>query len=274
MKHARLTPLLCAAGLLLAAQTLHAAEDACTAQVDSAIKRAYPAAKRAGRGYKVGDAHIQLPEESDPHAVVCRTWPAHPELTLMAVPLMQQEDADAGTNEGDLELFVLDTGNGNIRQRLRLPARMSDDAVRIQSVTFDTARYVVAPGQMAFGVRIVKEGSSRPNPFNETDLWLYTVQDNQLKPVLNGVVVESGGGEWDTNCAGAFEQIKRTLNMTSDTHNGYADIAVSETKSSSTNTVDKAGECQTHDAKPRRTTYRLAYDGKQYVVPKALMPLD
>jgi len=91
---------------------------------------------------------------------------------------------------------------------------------------------------------------------------------------VNGVVVESGGGEWDTNCAGAFEQTKRTLNMASDTHNGYADIAVSETKSASTNTVDKAGECQTHDVKPQRTTYRLAYDGKQYVVPKALMPLD
>lgn len=273
MKHAHVSHLLCIAGLLLGTQTVHAAEDACTAQVEGAIKRAYPAAKRSGSGYKVDGARIQLSEAFNPHAVVCRTWPAHPELTLMAVPLMQQEDADAG-NEGDLVLFVLDTANGGIRQRLRLPARMSDDAVRIRSVTFDTARYVVAPGQMAFGVRIVKEGDSRPNPFSETGLWLYTVQGNQLKPVLNGVVVETSGGEWDTNCAGTFEQTKRTLNMTSDTHNGYADIAVSETKSSSTNTVDKAGECQTHDAKPQRTTYRLAYDGKQYVVPKALAPLD
>ncbi|MCT7326039.1 MULTISPECIES: PA3715 family protein [Ralstonia] len=274
MKHAHVSHLLCIAGLLLGTQTVHAAEDACAAQVDSAIKQAYPAAKRSGSGYKVDGARIQLPEALNPHAVVCRTWPAHPELTLMAVPLMQQEDADAGTNEGDLELLVLDTGNGSIRQRLRLPARMSDDAVRIRSVTFDTARYVVAPGQIAFGVRIAKEGSSRPNPFSETALWLYTLQGNQLKPVLNGVVVEASGGEWDTNCAGAFEQTKRTLTMAADTHNGYADIAVSESKSASTNTVDKAGECQTHNAKPQRTTYRLAYDGKQYVVPKALAPLD
>lgn len=273
MKHTHVSPLLCIAGLLLGTQTVHAAEDACTAQVEGAIKRAYPAAKRTGSGYKVDGARIQLPEAFNPHAAVCRTWPAHPELTLLAVPLMQQEDADAG-NEGDLELFVLDTANGSIRQRLRLPARMSDDAVRIRSVTFDTARYVVAPGQTAFGVRIVKESSSRANPFSETALWLYTLQSSQLKPVLNGVAVETGGGEWDTNCAGAFEQTKRTLTMTSDTHNGYADIAVTETKSASTNRVDKAGECQTRDAKPQRTTYRLAYDGKQYVVPKALAPLE
>ncbi|CAJ0794245.1 hypothetical protein LMG19083_02551 [Ralstonia psammae] len=274
MNHARLTQLLCIAGLLLATQTIHAAEDACTAQMEGAIKRAYPAAKRLGRSYKIDDARVHLPEAFNPHAVVCRTWPAHPELVLMAVPLMRQEDTEAGTNEGDLDLFVLDTSNGSIRQRLHLPARMSDDAVRIRSVTFDTARYVVAPGQLAFGVRIAKEGSSRPNPFNETDLWLYTVQGAQLKPVLNGVIVETGGGEWDTNCAGTFEQTKRTLTMASDTHNGYADIAVSEIRSSSTSTVDKAGECQTRDAKPQRTTYRLAYDGKQYVVPKALVPLD
>lgn len=274
MNHARLPHLLCIAGLLLGTQTLHAADDTCTAQVEGAIKRAYPAAKHTGSGYKVDGARIQLPEAFNPHAVVCRTWPAHPELTLLAVPLMQQEKADAGTNEGDLELLVLDTGSGSIRQRLRLPARMSDDAVRIRSVTFDTARYVVAPGQTAFGVRIVKESSSRANPFSETALWLYTLQSSQLKPVLNGVAVETGGGEWDTNCAGAFEQTKRTLTMTSDTHNGYADIAVTETKSASTNRVDKAGECQTRDAKPQRTTYRLAYDGKQYVVPKALAPLE
>ena len=272
MKHNHLTPLLCIAGLLLAAQTAHAAEDACTTQVESAIKRAYPSAKRTDEGYKIDGARIQLSEAFNPHAVVCRTWPAHPELTLMAVPLMQKEDA--GDNEGDLELFVLDSSNATIRQRLRLPGRMSDDAVRISSIAFDTARYQVAPGQTAFGLRITKESSSRPNPFGETDLWLYTFNGNQLKPVLNGIVVDTNGGEWDTNCAGSFSQTKRTLAMASAAHNGYADITITEAKSSSTNVVDKAGECQSHDAKPQRTTYRLAHDGKQYVVPKVLAPLE
>lgn len=272
MKHNHLTPLLCIAGLLLAAQTAHAAEDACTTQVESAIKRAYPSAKRTDEGYKIDGARIQLAEAFNPHAVVCRTWPAHPELTLMAVPLMQKEDA--GDNEGDLELFVLDSSNATIRQRLRLPGRMSDDAVRISSIAFDTARYQVAPGQTAFGLRITKENNSRANPFGETDLWLYTFNGNQLKPVLNGIVVDTNGGEWDTNCAGSFSQTKRTLAMASAAHNGYADITITEAKSSSTNVVDKAGECQSHDAKPLRTTYRLAHDGKQYVVPKVLAPLE
>lgn len=272
MKHNHLTHLLCVTGLLLAAQTTHAAEDACTTQVETAIKRAYPSAKRTGDGYKIDGARIQLPEAFNPHSVVCRTWPAHPELTLMAVPLIQKEDE--GTNEGDLELFVLDSSNATIRQRLRLPGRMSDDAVRISSVAFDTARYQITPGQTAFGLRITKEHNSRAIPFGETNLWLYTFEGNQLKPVLNGIVVHTDLGEWDTNCAGTFTQTKRTLAMASAAHNGYADITVAETKSSSTNVVDKAGECQTRDAKPQRTTYRLAYDGKQYVVPKALAPLE
>ncbi|WP_426395951.1 hypothetical protein ACN9M1_16180 [Ralstonia sp. R-29] len=272
MKHNHLTKLLCIAGLLLAAQTTHAAEDACTTQVESAIKRAYPSAKRTGDDYKINGARIQLSEAASPHAVVCRTWPAHPELTLMAVPLIQKEDE--GTNEGDLELFVLDSSNATtIRQRLRLPGRMSDDAVRITSVSFDTARYQVAPGQTAFGLRITKEHNSRAIPFGETGLWLYTFDGNQLKPVLNGIVVDQYQGEWDSDCAGTSKQTHRTLATTSTARNSYVDITVSESIISTTGTLAKNGECGTQETK-RRSTHRLMYDGKQYVVPKALAPLE
>lgn len=277
MTRVRLSNLLCMSGLLLAAQSIHAAEDACTAQIESAIKQAYPTAQQTNRGYRMGETIIQLLQSGMPnqaHAVICRTWPAHPELTLMAVPLIKEQNPEFGDYVGDLELFVLESNSSTSRQRLRLSGRMSDDAVRITSVAFDTAHYQLAPGQIAFGLRIGKEGSSRPNPFGETGLWLYAIESNQLKAVMDGVVVTGYGGEWDTNCVGTFSQTQRTLAMASAVHNGYADISVSETHASSTNTLDKNGDCNTREAKPRRTTYRLTYDGKRYVVPKALGPIE
>ncbi|TCW85203.1 hypothetical protein C5O80_08250 [Burkholderia sp. SRS-46] len=187
------------------------------------------------------------------------------------MPLITHTSSDM--NEGDLELLVLDSANLNVRQRLRLPGRMADDAVRILSVTFDTARYQVAAGRTAFGLRLGKAGSSRPNPFDETDLWLYTLDGDRIKPVLDGIVVADNGGEWDTQCAGAFSRVRRTLAIDSAAHNGFADILVTEQTTSSRSTIGTNGQCLDKEDKPRRTTYRLIFNGTRYDVPKALRPL-
>lgn len=76
------------------------------------------------------DNRVITTHSDSPKSAICRIWPAHPELTLAAVPLMTQQYSDYD-NVGDMELLVLDSTTLDVKQRLRLPERMSDDAIRI-----------------------------------------------------------------------------------------------------------------------------------------------
>jgi hypothetical protein len=269
--------LLVVAALWCGISVTHAASGGCGIDAQAIIRQAYPTAKATDKGtYTVSNATITLPAgddiDSDPHALTCRNWPAHPGSTLVAVPLMTK--AVDGENEGDLELLVIDSASQKVQQRLKLPGRMADDAVQIRRVALDTAHYQLAPGQTAFGLRLSLEGSSRVDPFGEVDLWLYTVDHGKLVPVVDGIVTDRSGGEWDGNCAGDFDGARRTLAMDRATQNGYADIVVTETASSSTSTVDKDGQCNEKDHPVKKRDYRLSYDGKSYPVPKDLKPLQ
>lgn len=254
--------------LLLSAQAVNAAS---SCDINAIIQHAWPNATTTSQGTITQDNLVITTHGDSPKSAICRVWPAHPELTLAAVPLMSQQYSDYD-NVGDLELLVLDSATLDVKQRLRLPERMSDDAIRITGLTLDTARWKVAPEQTAFGVRISRTGSSRVNPFSEDALMLFVIDNNQLRPILNGIVLENSSGEWDGNCEGTFSDSKRTLALDSGSQNGFADIRVTEKNVVSTTNTDANGECVSKD-KPGKTTTLLRYDGKQYVVPKSLMPL-
>ena len=268
--------LLLATTLLFVAHMAHAASDDCIGRATAIVKQAYPKAKSTdAQSFTVNGATITLPSTdsigADPHAMVCKKWPAHPQSLLVAVPLITKAGDDE--NEGDLELLVLDSTTLKVQQRLKLEGRMSDDAIQIRSVVLDTARYQLAPGNMAFGLRLTQANNSHSNPFEEADLWLYAIDHDQLHPILYGIVTHKNGGEWDTHCAGTFDEFNRTLAMDPAVHNGYADILVTEKSSTSVSVVGKDGQCNEKTDNDKKQTYRLGYDGKTYPVPKALRPL-
>lgn len=267
--------LLLATTLLFATQLAYAATDGCIERAAAIVQQAYPKAKSTAKdSFAVDGAVITLPSSdsigADPHAMVCKTWPAQPQWLLVAVPLITQTGDDENT--GDLELLVLDKASLKVQQRQKLAGRMSDDAIQIHSVELDTARYQLAPDIVAFGLRLTLANNSRANPFEEADLWLYAIDHGQLRPVLDGIVTHSNGGEWDTLCAGTFQGADRTLAMDSAVHNGYADIRVTEKSSSDVSVVGKDGQCDSKTDNSKQT-YRLSYDGKRYQVPKVLRPL-
>lgn len=256
--------------LLLSSQGLNAAT---RCDINAIVQHAWPDAKPAAEGTMItpGNQVIDITGNS-PQSAICRVWPAQPELTLAAVPLMSQEKIDYGHN-GDLELLVLNSVTLEVKQRLLLPERMSDDAIRITGIALDTARWKVAPGQTAFGLHITRSGSSRVNPIGEDALSLYVIENNQLRLVLKGIALTANSGEWDGNCAGEFNDIKRTLAIGSSSHKGYADIRVSEKSVASTAFIDANGECTAKDT-PGKASWTLHYDGKQYTVPQTLAPLE
>lgn len=262
---------LSAAALIFDMPAALAAQNDCGSQGVTIVKKAYPAAQEmSDQVFEIDGATIKVSADAYdyPHAVICRIWPSRPEFTLVAVPLMTRQSDDG--NEGDLELLVVNTSDSAIRQRLRLPHLMTDDALYISSIAFDTARYRLTPDKAAFGLRVSVQGSSRPNPFGETTLRLFRIDEKErLTPVLDNLIVSSNQGEWDTNCAGEFHTTERTLSMAPSARNAIADIVVDETSTTTISTPGKDGACV--DTKTAGSkNYRLRYETSVYRVPEGL----
>jgi hypothetical protein len=246
------------------------------------LASAYPAAKPDSgtehASYRLGDRRLMLPSQDSGNvpAMVCKVWPAHDNLLLIAVPRMDANQSLETDRVGDLDVMVVDRANNKVLQRMTLPDAMSDDAVQITKVEFDTARYIVAPGIQAFGLRTQRTGSSRVNPFGETTLHLFVMRDGAsgpLRKVLDGLATSRSGGEWDGNCQGEFSERSAVLAMTKDVHNGYFDIRVTVGSQTTRQVAVGKDDCKESTAKDAKAQHTLVYDGKQYVVPAALKDL-
>jgi hypothetical protein len=142
--------------IVLASGWAHASEQACDSK--RIVTQAWSdTASIADDSIRVGNATVTL-AAGTPQSVLCKVWPARPELMLAAVPLMTTPADAKDYSTGDLELLVLDSATLLVKQRLRLPNRMNDDAMYISSISLDTARWKVAADQLAFGLRINKSG--------------------------------------------------------------------------------------------------------------------
>ncbi|MGF9566523.1 hypothetical protein [Neorhizobium sp. JUb45] len=259
-------------GFVSTGPAAHATEDVCAARLAEIVTKAYPEAKALpDNKFEVEGRKLTLPESGylgrNPQAMLCRTWPARPELTLLAVPLMNEPQQD-GMNEGDLDMLVLESKSFDVKQRHRVEGLTSDDAISIEELTFDTAFYQLAPENVAFGLRKMTRGSSRPNPFSDTSLWLFFAEGNQLKPILENFTVYQYRGETDTNCNGEFEEKTRTLSMAPSSKGAIADLLVSEKRA---NILHEAvwDECRDTE-KVITIKHRLRFKDSAYLVPKAL----
>ncbi|MER9791283.1 hypothetical protein [Mesorhizobium sp. M0213] len=238
------------------------------------VQQAYPKARKSADGTSFTlEPHTSitstLPESEAPFGLVCKIWPAHDDLLLVAVPLIDTANADH-LHVGDIELLVVDRKSLRVRQRLLQPGLMTDDAIVIEKVEFDTGRYALAPSVTAFGLRIEMAHHSLTAPFTETDLRLYGLVRGELHVVLDGLVVAGSGGDSDASCAGSFHSSQVSLAMSPASHQGYHDITAVERTNTDNPSPDRNGECQSHPGKPVKRTYRLRYDGSRYAVPAAL----
>ncbi|MER8399971.1 hypothetical protein [Mesorhizobium sp. M1348] len=238
------------------------------------VEQAYPNARKSADGTSFTlEPHTSiastLPGSDAPFGLVCKIWPAHDDLLLVAVPLIDSADRDH-LHSGDIELLVIDRKSLRVRRRLLQPGLMTDDMIVIEKVEFDTARYALAPDVTVFGLRIELAHHSLTAPFTETDLRLYALVRGELHVVLDGLVVAGSGGDSDGSCAGSFRSSQVSLAIGPASHQGYHDITAIERTSTDNPSPDQNGECQSHPGKPVKRTYRLRYDGSRYAVPAAL----
>ncbi|WP_181169714.1 hypothetical protein [Mesorhizobium sp. B2-3-13] len=264
----------------LAAASLPPAQAAAGDCGDAAalVQQAYPKARKSADGASFTlEPHTSIaltPPGYDTPRLVCKIWPAHDQLLLVAVPLIDSAQSVGDMHIGDIELLVVDRKNQQVRQRLLQPGLMNDDAIAIRGVGFDAGHYQLAPKITAFGLRIDMATHSQANPFRETDLRLYALEGDALRMVLDGFDVAGFGGEGDTNCAGSFHSSQVSLAMSRASHQGYHDITVTARMNTDEPAPDKNGECQSHPGKSVKRTYRLRYDGNRYQLPATLKALE
>lgn len=201
---------------------------------------------------------------------ICKDWPAYPGLTLSASTNFSPDPvygASGIVGLYDLHLSLLATSCSKSLATFDQASAFSVDAIALEELKFDTARYKLKPDLQAFGVRVRFKNSSRLNPLDETWLSLYVKDGNALRPVMDRLVVHEYGGEWDGNCAGERYETSRTVELAKASTNGYADLII-KTISSSTvgNGEGEACVSNTVTQKPVLTTLR--YDGKNYAVPR------
>ncbi|UTN06412.1 hypothetical protein L0669_11005 [Flavobacterium bizetiae] len=184
------------------------------------------------------------------------------------VLVIPKYDINEQDNEGhdyfvlDAYIVVIDNATGKIICKFIEPNAWTSDALMLTGISIDTGLYHLNSTTRAFGVRVDYTGSSRPNPFSETHLSLYVADKNSLKQVLKNYSISRSGGEWDTNCAGEFEDRNSTFDIANVQTNHYNNIIVRSTivKSVSTPTND---DCVSKET-TKKTTSKLIFNGKEY----------
>ncbi|UZW61748.1 hypothetical protein [Lysobacter enzymogenes] len=248
------------------------ADDGCGGRSYDLLLAAYPGADSV-----TGDEGEFLRTAGSPKRwiklddVACKVWPAAPGKTLLAVRL-RHDEASGDVDTADLEVLVADSAKPRILQRYREREPLVSDAMRISSVTLDTARYRLNEATTAFGVRVTYSGSSRVNPYENTVLSLYAADGDALRPVLSNLEVSLDRGEWDGNCTGEFESVQRTVAIDAKRDHGYAGLRI-DTVSQARRNASQNDDCEDISAPKRKSSQRLGFDGRQYAVPRELRGL-
>ncbi|WP_166222768.1 hypothetical protein [Pseudomonas atagonensis] len=197
----------------------------------------------------------------------CVVWPAFPN---QAISVKSTYLADSGGDDAgvlDLDLAIVNASDAKPIATYRKPGAYNSDAVRFDDVRIDTGRYRLAPDIRAFGLRSKFEHSSSATPYEKTDLALYVREGNTLRPVLEGLVVFKNHGEFMSDCEGYMKKTRRTLEIGSTSHNGFADLIIT-TSGSKTKDTKAGSQCVSKTTDLKKTQITLTYDGQQYVVPE------
>lgn len=199
----------------------------------------------------------------------CKVWPAvqNQAIAVKSTYLADSDDEDVGVF--DLDLAIVNASNAKPIATYRKPGAYNSDAVRFDDLRIDTARYRLAADVRAFGLRSKFVHSSHAIPYEKTDLALYVREGNQLRPVLEGLVVYKNNGEFSGDCEGYLKQVRRTVEIAESSHHGLADLIVTSRGSKMKNT-QSGKECLSKTTHLKTTQVSLIYDGQQYVVPENL----
>lgn len=204
----------------------------------------------------VADAlHI---DEPDSNLSACRRDPTSPDqwIVAMFIPV----SAGAGHEDEspyDLNLVIWNTKAARSVASYKQARAIEVNAPIHGTSSIDTARYNLADGVRAFGLRTTQYTSCGGCTYSETDLALYVRDGKALRPVLTTQVDHSGDGYKKNACANALRLMKTAIQPAATTSHGWHDLRLTTTTSYED---DSGNAC----ADPETAVLTVPYDGKSY----------
>jgi hypothetical protein len=210
-------------------------------------------------------AALQPSHARDSRFSSCRQWPMHPDRVLLV--LARRTPASANPDDGfavNVDVVVADAASGERLGHYALPEAIESDAYRLWSIDLDTARYRLAPGVDAFGLRMEHGGSSSVNPSADTQLHLFAWDGRRLRRVLDGWPVRTMHGENNGGACGRDHQsTTATLAISARSTHGYADLQVAESLEID-HAIEDAYGCHEATTTVPMPGYSLTFDGEAY----------
>jgi hypothetical protein len=177
----------------------------------------------------------------------------------MVFPIRKGNDENEATF--DLYVVVYDFLQQRITQSYKGIDEYYSDAVELQELSIDTAKFILTEGIRAFGIRAFYKNGSKVNPYSEETFSLFLPENTSLKKILHQYQLSTYNGEWSYNCEGSWSDESNSMFiMDSKKTNGYFNIKDKQTfikKATDKNCDDKVVE------KSTKTVF-LKYNGKEY----------
>jgi len=160
----------------------------------------------------------------------CRRDPVAADQFIVAL-VSPSEVSGQTAKRDDGEHFDLDVVIWNQRMHAVAAHRRDagyflSDASSLRSSSVDTARYILAPGVRAFGVRDIHYPYNTHSKWGETRLTLFVQKGDRIDRIFATQVELLTDGGNDPGCLDATRGIRTTVGTTTTQSHGYADLSV------------------------------------------------
>jgi hypothetical protein len=192
----------------------------------------------------------------------CRRDPVMKDQFIVALVSPSAVPGQAAKS-GDDEHFDLDVVIWNQRTHVVVAHRhdagyLLSDASLLRSSSVDTARYALAPGVRAFGVRDIHYPYNTHSKWGETHLTLFVQQGDRIERVFaSQVELLTDGGDTPA-CVDATRAIRTTVGTVTGQSHGYADLSVV------TRDVTESGLSGKPCGPAKIERHQASYDGAAY----------
>ncbi|WP_109833107.1 PA3715 family protein [Reichenbachiella versicolor] len=198
--------------------------------------------------------------------VAIKKTPNHPDETIMVIPEIISVDEYHYELSG--HVVIVDTETSKIKYRnveSDITYTWDSDAVELNSISIDTAPYMITNEVRAFGIRLGYYAHSRANPYSKQTLTLFVKdKESSLRRILNELLISESEGEYDGRCASRYSDTSKILIMSENTTNGYNDIISQSTKVDSKTYETQTGDCEEKTISKTKDKQVLKYEHGHY----------
>ena len=197
-------------------------------------------------------------EDIDEELYTEKVLPYDTNKLVMVFPLAKGDENEASF---DLYVVVYNLLQKKIAQFYKGIDEYSSDAIVLEKLSIDTAKFIVNEKERAFGLRAYFRNYSRVSAFSEETFSLFLPQETSLKKILNQYSLNTSRSESYDECEASLSENSTSMfMMDSKKTKGYFNIKNRITLIRNTFSAD----CRDEKEEKSTKIVFLKYNGKEY----------